>query len=96
MTSKSVIKSLLQGELPDELNFGLKPADSIDWEKVKYNTFYKSPQFFESKFPDCMKSLPAFDKIIETIASNTTKSPLEEMLEREKVSDFDPIEVVEK
>jgi hypothetical protein len=80
--SKKVIELLNKGILPDELNFRDKPIEPIDWAKVKYNTFYKSPEFYENKFPEGFENLPGFDKIINQMVING-KLPLDEMLERQ-------------
>jgi len=82
-TLARIIKQLKNGELPPELNFTNKEQEEIDWSKVQYNAFYKSPSFFESKFPEGLAdNLPGFDKVLETMAENA-QSPLEEMLERQ-------------
>jgi len=79
--SNNVINQLKQGILPPELNFSANQNNEIDWQKVQYNAFYKSPEFFESKFPVGFNTLPGFDKIIESMVVNSTKSPLEEIIE---------------
>ena len=78
-----LIKQLKRGELPSELNFtNSQPQSDIDWTKVQYNAFYKSPTFFENKFPaGWVDNLPGFDKVLQNIANNA-QSPLEEMEER--------------
>jgi len=82
-TLARIIKQLKNGELPPELNFTNKEQEEIDWSKVQYNAFYKSPSFFESKFPEgLVDNLPGFDKVLETMACNA-QSPLEEMLQRQ-------------
>lgn len=82
-TLTRIIKQLKNGELPPELNFTNKEQEEIDWSKVQYNAFYKSPSFFESKFPEgLVDNLPGFDKVIESMACNA-QSPLEEMLQRQ-------------
>jgi hypothetical protein len=82
-TLTRIIKKLKNGELPPELNLTNKEQEEIDWSKVQYNAFYKSPSFFESKFPEGLAdNLPGFDKVLETMACNA-QSPLEEMLQRQ-------------
>ena len=82
--SKKVIELLNKGILPDELNFCEKPIEAIDWNLVKYNTFFKSPEFYENKFPKGFEAIPGFDKIINEMVKNG-KSPLDEMIERQTV-----------
>jgi len=81
---KKLIRQLNLGILPNELNFTIKPPDEIDWEKVQYNTFYKSRDYFIGKMPcpEGFMQLPGADLIIEDIIS-TVKTPLEEMLEKQ-------------
>ena len=83
MSLANLIKQLERGLCPIELNFNTKADEIIDWEKVRYNTFFKSNEFFESKFPPELQNLPAFDKIIDLIVDkNKENSPLKEMEER--------------
>ena len=85
--SKSVIKDLQRGIIPDELNFTLQKNDGLDWDKLQYNNRYKSKEFFENKFPSGMLNLPAFDEIVERMVLNA-KTPLEEIEERQKKADM--------
>ena len=83
---KKIIRQLNLGVLPNELNFTLQPPDELDWEKVQYNTFYRTKDFIIGKMPnpDAFMNLPGSDLIIEDILS-TVKTPLEEMIERESI-----------
>jgi hypothetical protein len=82
---KHLVKSLEMGVCPDELNFGLNQNDQIDWHKVRYNTFFRSHEFFGNKFPENFDSLPGFDKILDQIVDkNKDNSPLKEITERQK------------
>ena len=83
---KKIIRQLNLGILPDELNFNLTPPDEIDWAKVQYNTFYKSPDYFIGKMPhpEAFVKLPGSDLIIQSIIDNV-KTPLEEMIERTEI-----------
>ena len=75
-------KQLEKGILPAGLNFApqLEPL-VIDLEKLKYNSFYRSYEYAESKFPEGHQSIPGFEKVIELCQKNI-KSPLEEIEER--------------
>ena len=78
---------LNDGIIPDELNFSIKePEDNFDWEKVRYNTFYKQPDFFINRFPEGFINIPGFDDIIDKMVDNVT-SPLEEMELRNESED---------
>ena len=82
---RKINEQFAQGILPPELNFTGIINDNIDWEKVKYNAFYRSPEYFLNQFPPGFENLPGADKIIDEMILNS-KSPLEEMKEREKES----------
>jgi hypothetical protein len=84
--SKQVIQQLRNGILPPELNFNLdNQTKDIDWTKVQYNTFYKNPSYFSSKFPpEWVDTFPCFDKLVGIFADKA-KTPLEEMEERQQL-----------
>ena len=80
---RKINRLLKVGVLPKELDFvNISPDDPIDWEKVAYNTFYKTPDFFVNKFPPGLESLPGWEKMVDKMINNA-KSPLEEMEERQ-------------
>ena len=66
------------GELPEEFDFSIKPTDNIDWSKIKYNTYYKEPEFYIKRFPSGFRDLAGFDQIIDKMVDSSI-SPLEEM-----------------
>ena len=74
------------GELPDELNFTASFVPDLDIEKVRYNTFYKSPEFWLPKFenPKAFLNLPGSENIIQSLIENST-TPLEEMISRSTI-----------
>jgi hypothetical protein len=82
-TPKQLVKLINDGILPDELNFGLEKSTEFDINDLKYNWFYKDYSFYESKFPVGYESIPGFDNIIQSMADNQTKMPLEEIEERQ-------------
>jgi hypothetical protein len=82
-------KSLNACVLPDCLNFSIKPSDI---EKLKYNAFYRSYDFYESKFPKGYECIPGFDKVIQLCkdkANEEEKTPLKEIEERIKEKEID-------
>jgi hypothetical protein len=84
---KKLNEQLSMGILPDELNFGIKREYELDINKIKYNAFYRSYEFYEKKFPKGYEGITGFDKIIENIAytaQEKNKSPLQELDEIEK------------
>jgi len=86
MDFKNLLKSLENGICPAELDFTTNKEDVIDWDKVRYNTFFKSNEYFENKFPAELQNLPAFDKIIDLIVDkNKDNSPLKEITEKQNI-----------
>ena len=80
-------EQLSAGILPEELQFSKKKEFVLDLNKIKYNAFYRSYEFYEKKFPDGVYSLPGFDKIIDGIvyeAEIRKKTPLDELDELER------------
>ena len=83
-------EKLRLGELPDELNFTASFVPNLDIEKVRYNTFYKSPEFWLHKFenPIAFLNLPASEKILQSLIENS-QTPLEEMISRSTIYESD-------
>ena len=79
-------EKLRLGILPDELNFTASFVPDLDMDKVRYNTFYKSPEFWLHKFenPIAFLNLPASEKILESMIENSS-TPLEEMISRANI-----------
>ena len=86
--SAKLNEKLKLGELPDELNFTASLIPDLDIEKVRYNTFYKSPEFWVHKFenPQAFLNLPGSESIIESLIENA-QTPLEEMISRSTIYD---------
>jgi hypothetical protein len=53
----------------------------VDWDKLQYNSTYKSPEYFRNKFPLGFEYLNGFEEIIQNMA-NKAKTPYEEMMSR--------------
>ena len=70
------------GQLPDALNYAPKVYCEISIDKLRYNSYYKSPEFFLNKFenPTALLNLPGGIDIIQSLIENS-KTPLEEILE---------------
>ena len=99
-TLRDINNDLLNGICPESLFFGKKEAvDPIDWEKIKYNTFYKSPDFFLGKFHKGIdKILPPefFERMAEKAMSPAEEMDLRrgELKEQEKViNDLNELDV---
>ena len=85
---KRMNEMLKQGILPPELDFGNQENGEIDWNMVRYNTFYKTPEFVLERFPnsEAFLNLPGGLDILSEMAEKMT-TPLDEIEERRKVSD---------
>ena len=88
--SAKINEKLRLGELPDELNFTASLTPDLDLEKLRYNTFYKSPEFWLHKFenPQAFLNLPGSENIIQSLIENS-KTPLEEMISRSTIYDIE-------
>ena len=80
MDLQKLIRQLEQGICPAEFNYRADSQQDFDIEKVAYNTRYHSFGFYDSKFPNEIKKMPAYDKIVELIVDkNIDNSPLKEI-----------------
>lgn len=85
MDLRELNKLLSKGILPDELDFTVKPRPELDINKIKYNAFYRSYEYAESKFPPGYENIPGFENIIESVRQELENiTPLEEMEFRQK------------
>jgi len=78
-----VINDLNNDILPPELLF-VKSDDSnckIDLSKIQYNTFYKTPQYYDSLFPDCIKNLPGYENILNKLVEDNKNMTLSKAID---------------
>lgn len=88
--------------LPFELDYRLpevKQRDpyynmELDLDKVNYNQYYKSPEFFNSKFTGDPSNIPGWEKIIEEMVKNA-KYPIEGWIIRQNKNNDDNIYIDE-
>jgi hypothetical protein len=86
-------RQLENGIIPDCLNYTKQESEPIDMLKLRYNTFYKTHEYFEKRFHPCLKNIPGFHKIIdEIVESNKDNSLTKEMEERRNILSDDNIE----
>ena len=87
-----VVNDINNGILPVELLF-VKNDESncnIDLAKLQYNTFYRTPQYYDGLMPECIKQLPGYDKMIEKMIEDNKDMTLSKAIdERQKVVEFD-------
>jgi hypothetical protein len=76
--------------LPDELNYsGQQNFSGVNLEKLKYNAFYRSYNFYLDKFPPGFDGLPGFTQIIESIQEkNADNTPLKEIEKIKSISNI--------
>ncbi len=86
MNISEINDSFKKGFIPDCLFYTIeKDSINIDPQKITYNEYYQSYDFYESKFDADYSSIPGFDKVIQTIADNAKRknnTPLKEIEER--------------
>jgi len=80
-----VMQELNNGILPPELMFIKNENDNvIDLDKLKYNTFYKTPEYFDSMLPNCLKQLPGYEKMLERIVKDNENITLSQAINNRK------------
>ena len=84
MDIKSINNSFINGFIPNCLfyNASSEYNMSIDMNKIQYNNYYQSYEFFESKFPKGYNNIIGFSDIIENMATNAklkNQIPLDEI-----------------
>ena len=85
MDIKSINNSFINGFIPNCLFYNASPEYnmSIDMNKIQYNNYYQSYEFFESKFPKCgYDNIIGFSDIIEDMSKNAkikNINPLDEI-----------------
>jgi len=80
-------RALSTGQIPNELNYTSSKLNdpTIDLLKLRYNTFYKTPQFFDKRFHPCLKSLPGYETILDNLVEQNKENSLtKEMQERKE------------
>ena len=84
MDIKSINNSFINGFIPNCLFYNASPEYniSIDMNKIQYNNYYQSYEFFESKFPKGYENIIGFSDVIENMATNAKLkniNPLDEI-----------------
>ena len=84
MDIKSINNSFIDGFIPNCLFYNSSPEYnmSIDMNKIQYNIYYQSYEFFQSKFPKGYDNITGFSDIIEDMSKNAklkNLNPLDEI-----------------
>jgi hypothetical protein len=89
---KNINEQLERGELPKEFNYtNIDDMLNIDIEKLKYNAFYRSYEFYEKRFEKELKYIPHFDKVVENIVNEKEQleiTPLKEYEDRFETTEY--------
>ena len=96
MDIKSINNSFINGFIPNCLfyNASSEYNMSIDMNKIQYNNYYQSYEFFESKFPKGYDNIIGFSDIIENMATNAklkNLNPLDEINYLSIINGINPI-----
>ena len=91
-----VVNDINNGILPVELMFVKNDDESnfkLDLSKLQYNTFYRTPQYYDGLMPECLKQLPGYDKMIEKMVEDNKDMTLSKAIDERKldkqVEEFD-------
>ena len=74
MSLQNLIRQLESDICPIELNYRADTQEEFDIEKVAYNIRYHSFDFYDGKFPNEIKKMPANDNIVELIVDKNEDS----------------------
>ena len=96
MDIKSINNSFINGFIPNCLFYNASPEYnmSIDMNKIQYNNYYQSYEFFESKFPKGYDNIIGFSDIIEDMSKNAklkNLNPLDEINYLSIINGINPI-----
>jgi hypothetical protein len=96
MDIKSINNSFINGFIPNCLFYNASPEYnmSIDMNKIQYNNYYQSYEFFESKFPEGYDNIIGFSDVIENMATNAKLkniNPLDEINYLSIINGINPI-----
>ena len=96
MDIKSINNRFINGFIPNCLFYNASPEYnmSIDMNKIQYNNYYQSYEFFESKFPKGYDNIIGFSDIIENMATNAklkNLNPLDEINYLSIINGINPI-----
>ena len=96
MDIKSINNSFINGFIPNCLFYNASPEYnmSIDMNKIQYNNYYQSYEFFQSKFPKGYDNIIGFSDIIEDMSKNAklkNLNPLDEINYLSIINGINPV-----
>jgi len=96
MDIESINNCFINGFIPNCLLYNASPEYnmSIDMNKIQYNNYYQSYEFFQSKFPKGYDNIIGFSDVIENMATNAklkNLNPLDEINYLSIINGINPI-----
>ena len=79
-----VVNDINNGILPVELMFVKNEDEGLDLSKLQYNTFYRTPQYYDSLLPQCLKQLPGYEKMVEKMMEDNQNLTLSQAMDLRK------------
>jgi len=75
-------EDLNNGIVPPELDFSNKLQESnIDWNKVLYNSFYRSYEFYEKRYAKEIAGIPGFDQVVRDLVETKEEKKIDPLTE---------------
>ena len=84
-----VVNDINNGILPVELMFVKNEDEGLDLSKLQYNTFYRTPQYYDSLMPKCLKNIPGYEKMLEKMKEDNEHLTLSQAMDLRKNGDKD-------
>lgn len=76
-----LIEDLNNGIVPSELDYSNHNDGTIDWNKVLYNSFYRSYEFYEKRYAKEIAGIPGFDQVVHNIAETKEEQKIDPLTE---------------
>jgi hypothetical protein len=74
-------EDLNNGIVPPELDFSNRTESNIDWNKVLYNSFYRSYEFYEKRYAKEIAGIPGFDQVVRNIVETKEAEKIDPLTE---------------
>lgn len=83
---EKINEDLNNGIVPPELDFsnGFGTGTTIDWNKVLYNSFYRSYEFYEKRYAKEIAGIPGFDQVVRNIVETKEEEKIDPLTEYNK------------
>jgi hypothetical protein len=74
-------EDLNNGIVPPELDFSNRTETNIDWNKVLYNSFYRSYEFYEKRYAKEIAGISGFDHVVRNIVETKETEKIDPLTE---------------